>query len=103
MTNLDHLPVACALGTTQLRERKATLLAQFRSAVVETEELEDGYAFRLFGDANAVRLVAELIVAERECCPVLAFELTAESHNGPVSVRVTGPDDTKEFLKTVLC
>jgi len=27
-----------------LREREATLLAQFRSAIVETEELQDGFS-----------------------------------------------------------
>jgi len=103
MSNLDPLPIACALDTAQLREREATLLAQFRSAVVETEELEDGYAFRFSGDANSVRLVAELIVAERECCAFLAFEVIAEANKGPIIVRVTGPDGTKEFLRTILC
>ena len=103
MSNVHHSPVSCDLETAQLREREATLLVQFRSAVLETEELEDGYAFRLSGEANSVRLVAELIVAERECCPFLAFELTAVSTNGPVSVRVTGPDGTKEFFRTILC
>ena len=103
MKSLDHLPVACSLDTAQLREREATLLAQFRSAVVETEELEDGYAFRLSGDANSVRVVAELIVAERDCCPFLAFELVAEPNKGPMIVRVTGPAGTKEFVRTVIC
>ena len=102
MSNLDHLPVACSLETAQLREREASLLARFRSAVAETEELKDGYAFRLSGDANSVRLVAELIVAERECCPFLAFGLAAEPNKGPLIVRVTGLDGTKEFLRTIL-
>ena len=50
MKNLPNLPVACCLTTGELRDRQATLLAQFRSAVLETEELEEGYAFRLSGD-----------------------------------------------------
>jgi hypothetical protein len=36
---------------------------------METEELQEGYAFRLPGDGGWIRLTAELIVAERECCP----------------------------------
>jgi hypothetical protein len=44
-----------------------------------------------------------LIVAERECCPFLAFELVAEPNLGPVTVRVTGPTGTKEFLRSILC
>ena len=102
MKNLDNLPIACSLEAAELRERETTLRTQFRSGVVETEELADGYAFRLSGDANSVRLVAELIAAERACCPFLKFELVAEPNMGPVEVRVTGPAGTKEFLSSLL-
>lgn len=102
MKNLPNLPVACCLTSSELRDREATLLVQFRSGVLETEELPDGYAFRICGDASWIRLVAELMVAERECCPFLTFELVAESNKGPMIVRVTGPDGTKEFLRTIL-
>jgi hypothetical protein len=98
----DDLPVACCLTSAELREREATLLARFRSAVIETEELTDGYAFRLPVDGKWIGLIAELIVAERECCPFLAFEVAALANMGPVIVRVIGPAGTKEFLRTVL-
>lgn len=100
---LDNGPIACSLTTPELREREATLLAQFKSAVIETEELQEGYAFRLLGDTERIRLIAELIVAERECCPFLAFEVAALPNMGPVIVRVTGPAGAKEFLRTILC
>jgi hypothetical protein len=45
----DDMPIACGLTSAELREREATLLAQFKSAVTETEELPDGYAFRVPG------------------------------------------------------
>ena len=99
----DDIPVACCLTSAELREREATLIAQFSSAVIGTEELRDGYAFRLPGDGKWLGLVAELIVAERECCPFLTFELVAQPSMGPIIVRVTGPAGSKEFLKTVLC
>ena len=102
MKNLDNMPTACSLTTAELRDRKATLFARFRAAVVETEELEDGYAFRLTGDGKWIGLIAELMAAERECCPFLAFELVAQPNKGPVIVRVTGPTGTKEFLRTIL-
>jgi hypothetical protein len=95
------IPVACCLSTAELREREATLLAQFRSGVIATEELPDGYAFRLSGDAKWIALLAELIVAERECCPFLTFELTALPNKGPFIVRLVGPAGAKAFLKTV--
>jgi hypothetical protein len=98
----DDIPIACCLTSAELRKREATLLAQFRSAVIATEELRDGYAFRVPGDGKWIGLIAELIAAERECCLFLAFEVTAFPNMGPVIVRVFGPAGTKEFLRTVL-
>jgi hypothetical protein len=102
MTNLDKLPIACSLTSAELREREATLLAQFRAAIVKTEELQDGYAFHIPGDGERIRQVAELIMAERECCPFLVFEVSALPNMGPVTVRVSGPAGTKEFLGNLL-
>ena len=99
----DKTPIACSLTTVELRDREAKLLAQFRSALIETEEIQDGYAFHLPGEDKWIRLVVELIVAERECCPFLTFEVTALPNMGPVIVRVTGPAGTKEFLRAILC
>ena len=99
----DDIAVACCLSTAEFREREATLLAHFRSAVIGTDELADGYAFRLPGDGKWIAVVAELIVAERECCPFLTFEFVGKPNMGPVIVSVTGPAGAKDFLRTVLC
>jgi hypothetical protein len=99
----DDMPVACCLTSAELRERAATLLAQFRPAVIGTEELRDGYAFRVPGDGKWIAMIAKMIVAERECCPFLTFELVAQPNMGPVIVRVTGPAGIKDFLKIILC
>lgn len=99
----DSTPIACCLTTKELHDRETTLLAQFKAAVVENEELEQGYAFQLSGDGKCIGLIAELMVAERECCPFLAFKLVARPSKGPVILRVTGPAGTKEFLKALLC
>ena len=101
--NSDGIPVACSLSSPELREHETTLLAQFRSAVIGTEELPDGYAFRLPGDGKWVAVVAELIVAERECCPFLTFGLIAEPKMGPLIVRLTGPTGAKDFVRTIFC
>jgi hypothetical protein len=45
MKGLDMTPIACSLTTVELRDRAAALLAQFRSALIQTEELPEGYAF----------------------------------------------------------
>jgi hypothetical protein len=97
------IPIACRLSDPEFRPREATILAQFKSAVIATEQLPDGYAFRVPGDKKGMALVCELIVAERECCPFLTFELAAQPNMGPLIVRVTGPAGTKDFLKTIFC
>jgi hypothetical protein len=99
----DDIRVVCCLSDAELRKRGAALLAQFKSARIAIQELPDGYAFRVPGDENSIAVIAELIVAERECCPFLAFEMAALANMGPVIVRVIGPAGTKEFLRTVLC
>lgn len=100
---VSELPVACCLSDAELRNREATLLAQFGSALINTEEIEDGCAFRVPGDRKCLAVAADLILAERECCPFLTFQLTAEPTTGPLTLRVTGPVGTKEFLRTILC
>jgi hypothetical protein len=98
----DEIPLACCLSDEELRNREATLIAEFKSAVVTTEELADGYLFHIPSDKKSIAVAAELIVAERECCPFLRFELAAEPGRGPVTVRMTGQSGTKEFLKSML-
>jgi hypothetical protein len=46
--------------------------------------------------------MADLIIAERECCPFLTFQLTAEPKMGALTLRITGPEGTKESLKSIL-
>jgi hypothetical protein len=98
----DEIPIVCYLSDEEMRNREASLLAQFKSALVTTEEVSDGYLFRIPSDKKSIALAAELIVAERECCPFLRFELAAEPGMGPVTLRMTGPSGTKEFMKSFL-
>ena len=95
-------PRACSLSDLELRRRKATLLRRFKSAVMATEELRNGYAFRVPGDAKSIAVVTGLIAAERECCRFLTFELMLPPNMGPLIVSVTGPPGTKDFLKGIL-
>jgi len=78
----DDYPVACRLSDAELRKREATLIAQFKSTLIATEELPSGYAFRVPTDKKSIAIAAELIVAERECCPFLTFELIAQGEYG---------------------
>jgi len=102
-TMSEDIRVACCLSEKELRKRVATLLARFESAVIATEELANGYVFRVPGDRESMVVVWDAIVAERECCPFLTFELIAQANMESVSVRITGPAGAKDFLQALFC
>ena len=95
-----NLPVICTLSDVEMREREVGLLARFKSGFIAAEELANGYSFRISGDKEWFVLVSELIAVERECCRFLTFELRADPQMGPLTLRITGPNGTKELLKT---
>lgn len=101
MTKPD-IPISCTLSDPQRREREVNLIAEFRSVVTAITELKDGYAFQLSGEKNSLTLASELMIAERECCPFLTFQLTASPNMGMLTLRITGPDGSKEFVKSLL-
>ncbi len=95
-------PIACSLSGPDLAERRRELAVDVFEGALGVEELQDGYEFVFPGSAGeAIRLV-ELIDAERACCPFFTFELRFEPRGGPISLRVRGPEGTKEFIASEL-
>jgi len=97
----EPVPIACSLQGEELRRRETILLSEFKSSVTAVEERPDGYAFRIPGEKRWLELAATLIIAERECCPFLTFQLTAEPNMGALTICVTGPEGSKQFLKAL--
>jgi hypothetical protein len=97
-----ELPVACALTAPELRERRETVLAAVRARVREVRELGSGYALRFDPEDGGLAELATLIELERQCCPFLRFDLAVLPANGPVWLELTGPEGTREFLRTIL-
>jgi hypothetical protein len=91
-----NLPIACTLTSAELQERRRTVLEKVRSAVIETVELKNGYAFSIPVDWFAE--VARLIELERQCCPFLNFNLNVAAGAGLIRLELTGPEGTKQFL-----
>ena len=93
------LPIVCNLTDPEFQRRRAELLKTFQRALLETKELDDGYAYRFPSDGNRIAELAQLITFERECCPFLQFNLRLEPANGPIWLELTGPEGTKGFLQ----
>jgi hypothetical protein len=98
----EDLPVACSLTTPELREREQTVLAKIRSQAREVRDLDSGYALRFEPQDGVLLDLATLIDLERQCCPFLRFELKVLPANGPVWLELTGPQGTRDFLRTIL-
>lgn len=97
----SKLPIACNLNDSDFQERRAAALQKVKEGVLETTELSDGFAYRFPSEGNWIAELAELITFERECCPFLQFNLRLEPANGPIWLELSGPEGTKEFLKSL--
>ena len=96
-------PVACTPDSVpaEKKQRWMDLGTQIYGAVEELQELPDGYACRLPGDAATLLRAAEYVSLDRLCCAFARWELRIEPSGGPLWLRLTGPEGTKEFTRSV--
>src|SRR5215475_3381388 len=73
------------------------MLRKLKTAV---RELPDGYEFRFPTDWKTIQLVAEWIAGERLCCPFFEIELRVGKEGGPLWLRLTGREGTKQFIQS---
>lgn len=83
--------------TSGERARHQELSQTLLSAVQQKSELRDGYAFRL--PSSALLTAAEWVSLERKCCPFFTFEIEQPKNQGPVWLRITGPEGVKAFIE----
>ena len=95
-------PTACTLPEDELTERLEGVGADIIGGIEESNELPDGYELRFPGSAEWAAKLVQFIANERACCPFLAFELLFEPNQGPIRLRLRGPEDAKEFMKGML-
>jgi hypothetical protein len=97
----QDISVACSLTSAELQERRRTILSKVRDSVLETVELESGFAYRFPPDSAIISQLATLVELERQCCPFLRFRITVEEADGPIWLELTGPEGTKELLASL--
>jgi hypothetical protein len=81
------------------REAHILTTSQLIQAVRNVQEVENGYEFMFPSETELISKIAEFIVNERLCCPFLTFTLNVLSNNEPISLTLTGPSGTQEFLR----
>ncbi len=95
-------PFACSLEkslTKEQRAHKKEIAQKMESARIETREIADGYVFRFRPDGISFAEVADWVATERVCCPFFDLAIEAERENGPMSLRITGREGVKNFIR----
>lgn len=87
-----------ALSPTERAEYQA-ITARLAESVVRTNELAEGYAFELDGRRLSIKELATWTDYERRCCPFFDFLLEWRRENGPLTLRLTGREGVKEFIR----
>lgn len=90
----DAIPPAERAKHFDLGRRLFTELAEERT------DLPTGIALRFA--SNALPLVARFIDNERKCCPFLRIDIEVAAGGGPLWLRLTGPQGTRELIEAEL-
>ena len=94
-------PLVCNMGMFTAAERDSHIdnTAQLIQAIQSIAEVENGYEFTFPNDTERIAQIAEFISNERLCCPFLQFTLRVNSMSEPISISLSGPTGTQEFLQ----
>jgi hypothetical protein len=75
----EEKPVACSLGPRDLEERLAAIAVIGADSLLRSETDGERHLLHFRSDPTTRRRLEELIAAEAECCPFLAFELSEQA------------------------
>ena len=99
---MTDLPIVCTLSEEGLRARKQGLLAQVARRATNVAKTSAGYRFEFDVGLETLSLIAIMIEAERRCCRFLQFELNVGPDLSPLTLTMTGPEGTQQFLEALL-
>ncbi len=91
-------PIVCNLNPAELELNRDALLPGITARAQDSEVLPEGIRWRFTPSPGLLSALAAMIDAERRCCPFLQFTVVAEIGSDSVSLEVTGPTGTRQFL-----
>ena len=93
--------MACDMSVLSPEQRDAHLATsrELFSKVQAIKEVADGYEFRIGDEPDVIVKVAEFVSLEMLCCPFLNFAINVEAEGGPVTLRLTGREGVKDFVR----
>ncbi len=99
---MADLPIACSLSAAALEARRDGGLARLVQRASARNELPDGLQLRFAADDRILADIIEAVNAERLCCRFLRFRIDVEPDEGPITLDLTGPPGTREFMIGIL-
>jgi len=93
--------LACDMGVFTPAQREAHILTttELIGQIETFLEIENGYQFLFPNETELIAKLAEFISNERRCCPFLKFVLSISQDSDPITLALTGPTGTQEFLR----
>jgi len=85
--------------TAAQRDLHIQCTTQLIQQVQGIQEVENGYEFSFPDETEMLSKIAEFISNERLCCTFLKFTLNVNPTGEPISLLLTGPTGTQEFLR----
>ena len=99
---MSEPPLACRLNDGELDRQRQALLPGLVERAGECVPIDEGFKWRFTETQDLLPAVAEVVEAERGCCPFLRFVVACEPEQGPVTLEVSGPPGTQQFLRSLV-
>ena len=101
ISDTQNTPLICDMNvfTPVEREHHIQSTLELYQTVQSIHEVTNGIEFIFPNGAESITKLAEFISNERLCCPFLEFTLRITPNDEPISLTLTGPAGTQEFLR----
>ena len=95
-------PLACTLSSAELRAQRDDLLPGLVATALQRVRLPHGVRLVFGATAKRLRQLYAIEQIEKGCCAFLNFHIALTPGGGALTLDVTGPEGTEEFLESLL-
>lgn len=100
MKNLvERAKLTCKLTTTELQERKRTVIAELKTLVNERKEDTNSVSYKFESTDKNIDLISNFIKTERLCCDFFEFTLDVKSASEFMWLKLSGAEGVTEFIR----
>jgi hypothetical protein len=92
----------CTLTPDALRARCEGLLAELVRRAERCDDVPEALRLRFAATGETLSTITRAVEAERHCCRFLRFDITVEPDGGPITLELSGPPGTREFVAVLL-